>query len=130
MKTAADYLDAIRERHHLNSDRKAAALLGIKNAARLRTGEDAFSDTTAARVAELLDTDPSEILIASHAQRAKTERERALWIALARKAGYAEALGIMLSSQRRRPGYREPNTATPETTNSARNTGLFFARKH
>lgn len=87
MKTAADYLDAIRAKHHLDSDRKTAALLGIKNAARLRTGEDAFSDSTAAKVAELLECDPTDVLISAHLQRAKDERTRALWLMLAKRVG-------------------------------------------
>lgn len=97
MKTAANYLDAIRTKYQLDSDRKAAALLGIKNASRLRAGEDAFSDSTAARVAELLDTDPGEVLLSAHAERARDERTRALWVQVMKKAGYAAGV-VMLSA--------------------------------
>lgn len=98
MKTAADYLDELRTRHNLSSDRKAAALLGVSSPSvvRFRKGEDTFGDATAARVAELLDIDPEEVLLASHAQRAKDEPTRAMWIRLARRAGYAGT--VMLST--------------------------------
>lgn len=89
MKTAADYLDAIRDRYNLKSDSAAAAMLGLTRSSisRFRLGEDSFSEPTALRVAELLDLDPVEIAIASLAQRAKAPESRALWErALARLA--------------------------------------------
>lgn len=97
MKTAADYLDAIRARHQLNSDRKAAAMLGVSSPSvvRFRKGEDSFSDATAAKVADLLDCDPEEVMIAAHAERAKDDRTRALWARLAKKAGYTAGIVAM-----------------------------------
>lgn len=91
MKTAAEYLDAIKTRHHLASDYAAAQKLGIsrQRVSAYRSGSDSFSEETAARVAELLDCDPEEVVIAAHAERAKDAKTRALWTRLAKKAGYA-----------------------------------------
>ncbi|HJV24576.1 MAG TPA: helix-turn-helix domain-containing protein [Aromatoleum sp.] len=89
MKTSAAYLDAIRDKYALKSDSQAAALLGVTraSASRFRNGDDSFSDTNAAKIAELLECDPLEVLISAHLQRAKDERTRALWESLARRVG-------------------------------------------
>lgn len=123
MKTAANYLDAIRAKHQLKSDSQAAALLGVTraSASRFRNGEDSFSDETAAKVAELTGADPNEVLIYAHLQRAKDERARALWVNLAR------TIGIMSTSTRRRPGFRDDDDAPQASTEQARNCGFFFA---
>ncbi len=91
MKTASDYIDEIRARHGLNSDRKAAILLGLTNASvvKFRHGHSAMSEETALKVAELLDTDPEEVLLAARADAANDPTIRALWEGLAKKAGYA-----------------------------------------
>lgn len=79
--TAAQFIDAIRERYELPSDRKVAKLLGVSSPSvtRFRSGEDAFSDCTARKVADLLDLDPLVVVMCAHAQRAKSDADRALW---------------------------------------------------
>lgn len=88
MKTT-DYLDAIKNRYDLPSDYAIAKMLGIarQRMTAYRAGSESFSDSTALRVAELLDLDPLEVALSAHAQRAKAPEERALWErALARLA--------------------------------------------
>lgn len=100
MKTAAQYLDAIRDRHGLNSDRKAALALGLSQTAiaRFRSGAETFSDETAVKVAELLELEAAEVMIAAHAQRSRDPRTRALWEDLAKKAGYAAGIALLAGS--------------------------------
>lgn len=155
MKTSAQYIDAIRERHGLNSDRKAALLLGVSqpSVVRFRKGEDAFGDETATRVAELLDLEPEEVMIAAHAERARDPRTRALWEGLLKKAGYAAGVVLLagsvagtpaparaasasgsgpvcIMSTRRRRGFR-PDPGRPLRAPRAEQTGFarfFFAQ--
>lgn len=144
MKTSAEYLDAIKAKQSLSSDYAVSKALGIsrQRITAYRKGDDSFSDETAAKVAELLDADPEEVVIAAHAERAKDERTRALWARLAKKAGYAAgvalfaaaslqsagpSVGIMSTSTRRRPGFRDDDETPQQSTEQARNRGFFFA---
>lgn len=97
MKTTADYLDAIKERHRLPSDYAAAKLLGVTRSAasKYRHGLSAFDDDVCGRAAELLDCDPEEVLIAAQIERAKDDNTRAVWARLAKKCGYAAGIVAM-----------------------------------
>lgn len=118
MKTASDYLDAIRARHGLDSDRKAALLLGLSQSAmvRYRHGHDAFSDETARRVAELLDLDPEEVFIAANAQRAKDEQSRAVWESLMKRAGYAAGVILIAAGTAGAPAPAQASANCPAGT--------------
>ncbi|AOJ83804.1 hypothetical protein WS86_24565 [Burkholderia savannae] len=81
MKTTVEYLDAIKSRLNLPSDYAIAKALGLTRAAvsKQRLGHSVFDDTTALRVAEILDVDPMEVIAAANAERARDEATRRLW---------------------------------------------------
>lgn len=80
MKTT-EYLDAIKARHGLPSDYALAKLMNCSRSgiSGYRSGRTTFDDATARRVADLLDLDAVEVVIAAHAERAKAPEDRALW---------------------------------------------------
>lgn len=96
MKTSAEYLDAIKAKHHLSSDYAAAKLLGVTRSAvsKYRNGQSNFDESVSVRAAELLDLDPCELLLSSQAERAHDAKTRALWLMLAKKAGYAAGVAL------------------------------------
>lgn len=96
MKTSAEYLDAIKAKHRLPSDYAAAKLLDVTRSAvsNYRHGRSGFDEDVAIRAAELLDCDAEEVLLAAQAERAKDDRARALWLMLAKKAGYAASVAL------------------------------------
>lgn len=108
MQTAADYIDQIRDRYALSSDRQAAALIGVSSPSvtRFRSGEDSFSDSTARRVAALLELDPVTVAFDAHAQRAKTADDRALWERAAANYRAAQDAGMCIMSTSRHPRRR------------------------
>lgn len=61
MHTTTDFLDEVKDRLNLPSDYALAGALGVTRAAvsKLRNGKDSLGDTTALKVAELLDVDPA-----------------------------------------------------------------------
>ncbi|UEP45627.1 DUF3693 domain-containing protein [Burkholderia sp. B21-005] len=81
MKTTLEYLDAVREKLDLPSDYAAAKHLHVTRAAvsRYRQGDATFDDTTALRVAAILDIDPMEVIAAVNAERARDDETRSLW---------------------------------------------------
>lgn len=97
MKTTVHYLDEVRKRLDLPSDYAAAKALGVTTAAvsRYRNGIGGFDDITAARVAEILDIDPLEVIAACNYERAKDARSRAVWETIWGKAAGAIALSLI-----------------------------------
>lgn len=89
MSTTCAFLDAVKVRKALPSDYALAAELGITRSAvsRLRNRKDFFGDSTAIRVAELLEIDPAIVVAAAHAERAKKPEERAVWESMIQKLG-------------------------------------------
>lgn len=81
MKATVQFLDAVKSRHSIPSDYALAPMLGITRAqvSRLRHGKDFFSDVTAMKVAGLLEIDAGIVVASAHAERAKSEGEKALW---------------------------------------------------
>jgi transcriptional regulator with XRE-family HTH domain len=81
MKTTVEYLDAVKIRLDLPSDYAAAKALGVTRAAvsKYRLGNAFFDDTTALRVAEILDIQPFEVIAAANAERARDSETRSLW---------------------------------------------------
>lgn len=147
MKTTAEYLDAIKARHHLPSDYAVAKMLGITRAAvsRYRNNEGTFDDPVSIRAAELLDLDPEEVILSGYVARAKDDRVRAALARLARRAGYAGSVAyasiaalspdvahaafcIMSTSDRRRPLHRPPpgwHNPARRSTDKPRNAAFF-----
>ncbi len=102
MKKTLDYIEAIKARYKPDagelSDYRVSKLLGIKpqSVSVYRTKGGTLDDTTALKVAELLDLDPAEVLANMHAERAKDEKVRKIWEALAEHL-HSAAAGVMLA---------------------------------
>lgn len=65
MKSAAEYLDAIKARHGIDTDYKLMKLSGFskQTISRWRTGKGHFDEESCLRVADLLDIDPAEVFL-------------------------------------------------------------------
>ncbi len=89
MTTTVELLDRVKTHCNIPSDYALAKELGVtqQTVSRYRVGKDYFSDSTAIKVAELLDQDPGVIAASAHAERAKTDRERDLWRGIIKKLG-------------------------------------------
>lgn len=89
MKTTVEFLDAIKARYNLPSDYALAPYLGVtrSSVSRLRNKQDFLGDSTALRVAELLDLDPGVVAAAAHAERARQPAEKAMWEDVWKKLG-------------------------------------------
>lgn len=81
MKSTVEYLDAVKIRLDLPSDYAAAKALGVTRAAvsKYRLGHASFDDTTALRVAEILEIQPFEVIAAANVERARDTETRSLW---------------------------------------------------
>lgn len=99
MKTV-QLLDAVRAKHKLPSDYAAAGLLGLTRAqiSRYRNGKDFFGDEVALRVAALLEADPAVIVADMHAERARDEQGRALWLGISERLRAAGVAAVVLLS--------------------------------
>ncbi len=88
MKTTEEFLNALRVRYSV-SDRKAAGLLGLSQAAvsRWRTGHDFPSDQQCLKMAQLLDIDGGYVMACVHAERARLPDDKAAWQRLAERIG-------------------------------------------
>lgn len=97
MTTTCDFLDAIKARHGLPSDYALAAKIGItrSSVSRLRNHKDTLGDSTAIKVAELLEIDAGYVAACAHAERAKRADEKALWQSIMQKLGSAAALVLI-----------------------------------
>lgn len=97
MKTTCDFLDAIKARHGLQSDYALAAKLGMTLAAisKYRNRKDPMGDSTAIKVAELLEIDPAIVTAAAHLERAKKDDEKAVWNSILEKLGGLAALVLL-----------------------------------
>jgi len=83
---AIDYIDIIRKKHDI-SDYKTAQLLGISPArvSTYRCGKSkTFEDDISIKVAELLETDPAQIIAEMHKEKAKTRKEKNVWESIAK----------------------------------------------
>jgi plasmid maintenance system antidote protein VapI len=95
--TTNDYLDAIGAKYGLTTDYKIAAMIGItRNAvSNYRHGRTCFDDTTAIRVADLLDLDQEEVLLSCHMERALTPETKAVWARALRRMQSAAASAVI-----------------------------------
>jgi predicted transcriptional regulator len=87
MKTTANYLDAVKTALNLPSDYALAKYWGVskQDISEYRAGKRTLGEDRAIAVAHILGIDPAEPLIASHAERAKSEAAREVWTALFNK---------------------------------------------
>lgn len=92
-----EFLDAVRDRHGLTSDRKLAALLGIEQprVSAVRNGRRRLDPEMAVAVAKALELPPEHVFAAVAAERAKRTEHRRIWERLAKLAKTAHVLEIM-----------------------------------
>lgn len=89
MKTTIEFLDELKARNGGISDYAVAKILGVthQTISKYRVGKDYLGDSTAIRVAQLLEIDPAIIVAAMHAERAKSEDEKTVWREIFEKLG-------------------------------------------
>jgi plasmid maintenance system antidote protein VapI len=89
MKTAAEYLDAIKAKHHLPSDYAAAKLIGTTRSAISlhRNGHTHFGPDVAIRVAALLQIDEEIVLLDAAFSQAQSDPERNAWQRVIKRLG-------------------------------------------
>lgn len=87
MKTTAEYLDAVKSALNLPSDYALAKYWGVskQDVSEYRAGKRTLGEDRAIAVAAILGIDPAEPLIASHAERAKSDQAKEVWTALFNK---------------------------------------------
>ena len=98
MKTTIEFLDELKARNGGASDYSIAKILGITHqmVSKYRLGKDCLGDSTAIRVAELLEIEPAIIIASVHAERAKSDQEKAVWREILEKLG-GVAAGVLLT---------------------------------
>jgi transcriptional regulator with XRE-family HTH domain len=81
MRTTRDWLAAVKAKHGMTSDYQLSKALHVTRSAvsKAQSGRQYMDDSTAIRVAELLEIDPLEVISSVNAERAKEPRERELW---------------------------------------------------
>ncbi len=97
MHTTCEFLDAVKARHALQSDYALAKTLGVTHqmTSGYRAGKVFLGDSTAIKVANLLEIDPAIVIAAVHGERAKRPDEKAVWHAmLERLSGVAATVLI------------------------------------
>lgn len=94
MNTTVQLLDAVKAKCELASDYALAKELELpcQSISQYRKEKNSFGDDTAIRVAEILELEPASVLAAVYAERAKTEKAKAVWKNVCEKMG-----GIALS---------------------------------
>ncbi len=100
MKTTADYIDALRVKLNVDSDFKAMNALGVKHRQQVsewRQLHGGFSEDLSVRVAEALEIDPAEVLLAMEIQREKNDKVRSIWERIASNMHYATAAVLVLA---------------------------------
>lgn len=93
---SVDFLDAVRERHGLPSDRKLGQFLDI-NGGRIslyRTGKRKLDPVACEKVANALGVDAGYVMAAVQAERAKRSTEREVWLRLAQLAKKSQAAAL------------------------------------
>ena len=79
--TTIEYIDALRAHLGLSSDYQLARELRVTRSAvsKYRTGQTTADESTALRIAELLNIDPARVLADVAAERARTPEARTVW---------------------------------------------------
>lgn len=103
MKTTAQYLDAVKERLHLPSDYALAKYWHVskQDISEYRSGKRTLGEDRAIAVAHILGINPAEPLISSHAERAKSEEAKKVWIDLMDKISLGFDVLIACATPRR-----------------------------
>lgn len=85
MKTSCDWIDAVKRRHGLDSDYAVAKLLEVSTShiSHYRNGRSTMDPYMAARVAELLDLEPIQVIACAEAERARDAGKKDFWKRLA-----------------------------------------------
>lgn len=85
MKNAAEWLDAIKRKHHVESDWAVAKLLDTNHAviSHYRAGRRAFDAYMAVKVAALLGIDPLKVIASAEAERSRDADRKDFWKRLA-----------------------------------------------
>lgn len=122
MKTT-EYLDAIKKKHHLNSDYKISKLLGARPSkiANYRNGTS-FSDETALQIAKLLEIEPVQVFADMQIERAKDPEVKKTWTELSKKLGGIAATIVLTSNLQIATQNNEKNI---QINDLARNTAIF-----
>ena len=81
MQTTNAFLDAVKAKTGVPSDYAIAKILGVtqQTVSRYRVKKDFLGDSTAIRVAGILEIDAAIVIACAHAERAKSEQEREVW---------------------------------------------------
>lgn len=81
VKTANDWLDAIKAQHGFTSDYALAKALGVPQAQVIhyRKGRRAFDAMMAVKVAELLGVEPINVIASAEHERARTDERKQFW---------------------------------------------------
>lgn len=89
MNTTIQFIDAVKSKHGIASDYALAKFLEVKQqtVSGYRQGKVFLGDETAIKVAKVLEVEPASVLAAVHAERAKTEEEKAVWKLIYEKLG-------------------------------------------
>lgn len=84
MTSSLELLDAVKARYNLPSYYATAKKIGLTQQAvsLMRSRGTSFSDTTALRVASLLEMDPCYVLAVAHSERAGSGEEKAAWLSM------------------------------------------------
>lgn len=100
MKTTVEFLDAVKASKSVPSDYALAPVLGVTRSqiSRFRNGKDYLGDSTAIRVAELLELPPAFVVACVHAERSKEKAEFSLWQGIA--ARFEPSICIMSNAIR------------------------------
>ncbi len=84
-----EYLDAAKQKLGMDSDYELAKHMkwSTSQMSHYRLKRRTMDDFQAARIAEVLEKDPMELIAVANAERAKDEEEKGYWIALAKQRG-------------------------------------------
>lgn len=97
-KTTIEFLNAIKAKYEITSNYGLARKLDQTDTdiARWMKGKNTLGDEAALKVAEHLDLDPAYVLACVHAERAKSEPEKAIWQRMANMATEHRAIAASL----------------------------------
>ena len=99
MKTSLDYLNDVKAAYRLDSDYALAPILGItkQEVSKLRNRKAYMGDSTALKVARLLEINPAETMASAHAERAKNPEEKAVWASIVQVLKKSERLAACIA---------------------------------
>lgn len=104
MKTIENYLNDLKNK--LGSDYAIAKAIGItkQSVSIIRKG-GGIKDETAIKIAELLEVDENEVLLAAVIERCKEENTKKVWENISRLLGVAASFLLLIQSVSTLPGF-------------------------